>query len=76
MPPTAKRFALGCRRTYGRNWMKIRKTLCGLSRKEIEDNLDSLGELVSNAKYICRRCARVSGKKKHLCKPVKLESIK
>lgn len=56
--------------------MKLRKTLCGLSRKEVKDNLDDLGELALNAKYICRRCARVSEKTKHLCKPVKLGSLK
>lgn len=56
--------------------MKIRKTLCCLGRDEIEDHIDDLIEIVSKAKYICRKCARVSSKKKHLCKPMKLEAKK
>lgn len=55
--------------------MKIGK-LCDLNRKEIECNLRDLEELVSKAKYICLRCARVSEKKKHLCKPAKLGTTK
>ena len=54
--------------------MKIRGTLCRLDRNEIEDNIDDIAEMVSKAKHICRKCARVSRKKKYLCKPVRLES--
>lgn len=54
--------------------MKIRKTLCGVGRNEIEDNIDDLAKIVSKARYICTRCARASKKKKYLCKPMKLES--
>jgi len=56
--------------------VKIHKTLCRLDRNEIEESINELTEIVSNAKYLCHKCARVSKKKKHLCKPVKLESQK
>jgi len=54
--------------------MKIRKTLCSLDRDEIEDNIDEIAKIVSGARYICRKCARVARKKKYLCKPVRLKS--
>jgi hypothetical protein len=56
--------------------MKIKKTLCCLDRDEIKDNIDELSELCSSPKYICRKCARVSGKEKHLCKPVRIKAKK
>ncbi len=56
--------------------MKIRKPLCRLNRHEMEDHLDDLAEMASQASHICRKCARVSTKKKHLCKPMKLNSTK
>lgn len=52
------------------------KTLCSLDRDEIENNIDDIAKIVSNAKYICRRCARASNKKRHLCKPIRLEPKK
>ena len=56
--------------------MKIRKTLCRLDRDEIANHIADLAEMVSNAKYICRKCARVSPKKKYLCKPTKLAAAR
>jgi hypothetical protein len=56
--------------------MKIHHSLCSLSRKEIENNMDVLAEIVSSAKYICRKCARASKKKKYLCKPTKISTQK
>lgn len=50
------------------------KMLCRLKRDEIEDHLDELTDLVSPARHICRKCARVANKKKLLCKPVKLHT--
>ena len=46
--------------------MKIRKTLCSLDKDEIEDNIDEIAKIVSGARYICRKCARVARKKKYL----------
>jgi len=54
--------------------MKITKTLCSLGRDEIKENMAKITEIVSHPKFICRKCARVSQKKKHLCKPVKIKS--
>jgi hypothetical protein len=56
--------------------MKIRKTLCCLDRNEIAENIADLAEMVLHAKYICRKCGRASTKKKHLCKPARLDSPK
>jgi len=50
------------------------KKLCCLNWDEIEDHLDDLVEIVSPARHICRKCARVANKKKVLCKPVKLNA--
>jgi hypothetical protein len=50
------------------------KMLCRMSRDEIEAHLDELTELVSPARHICKKCARVANKKKVLCKPVKLNT--
>jgi hypothetical protein len=54
--------------------MKIRYKLCRLDKKEIEENIDALAELVSRPKYICLKCGRVCRKKGNLCKPMKLPS--
>jgi len=46
--------------------------LCNLDKKEIEENMPAIVEAVSKPKYICQKCARVSKRKKNLCKPKKL----
>jgi len=56
--------------------MKIRKALCRLSPNEIEEHLEELAEVVSPARHICRKCTRVSNKKKYLCKPAKISPLK
>jgi hypothetical protein len=56
--------------------MKLRKTLCSLGRKQIEENIGDLSEIICNPKFICCKCARVSNKKKYLCKPSKLKQKK
>ncbi|NTU52804.1 MAG: hypothetical protein HGA97_03700 [Chlorobiaceae bacterium] len=52
--------------------MKPDQKLCQLGKKEIEENLATIAEVVSKPKQICKNCARVSKKKKNLCKPKKL----
>jgi len=52
-------------------YMKPDHKLCQLGKKEIEENLAAIAEVVSKPKYICQKCARVSKKKKNLCKPKK-----
>ncbi len=54
--------------------MKPDHRLCNLDKKEIEENLPAIAEIVAKPKYICQRCARVSKKKRNLCKPKKLPS--
>jgi hypothetical protein len=52
--------------------MKIQHKFCRLGKKEIEENITEIAEAVSKPKYICQKCARVSRKKKDLCKPKRL----
>ena len=53
---------------------KMDETLCRLDKKEIEENMTAIVEVVSHPEYICKKCARVCSKKKLLCKPEKLPS--
>jgi hypothetical protein len=55
--------------------MKIKKTLCDLSKKEIKDFEKELAVIVMNPKYMCEKCVRVSSEKKLLCKPHKISEI-
>ncbi len=50
------------------------KSLCKLTRKEVEKNIKNLVKDVVKPRYYCEKCARVSKKKEHLCKPVKIVS--
>ena len=56
--------------------MKKGKTFCDLSKDYIAKNMDEMISLVDNPKYICRKCARTANEETHLCKPVKMKSIK
>ena len=51
---------------------KENKNLCKWKKKDIEKHFDVLSEVVSDPEYICAKCARVSGKKKNLCNPKKI----
>ncbi len=52
--------------------MKIKK-LCGVSKKDIEQNLEDLLPVLKKPKYVCTQCCRTAKAKKNLCKPLKLE---
>ena len=52
--------------------MKIKKTLCDLSKKEIKEIDKELRKIVASPQYICEKCVRVSSDKNLLCKPQKL----
>ena len=52
--------------------MKIKKTLCDLSKKEIKEFDKELKKIVKDPKYICEKCVRVSSEKDLLCKPQKI----
>lgn len=45
------------------------KRLCKLNRSEISAGLGEIYSLVSDAKYLCRSCARSSQDSAQLCKP-------
>ena len=51
---------------------KSAKTLCEWKREKIEEDMDELKALVRDARFICRKCGRVSNDEKALCKPEKL----
>jgi hypothetical protein len=53
---------------------KLKKTLCKLDKHDIEENMDNITSLVSEPKYLCLKCARVSTKKRYLCSPIKIKS--
>ncbi|TLU85900.1 MAG: hypothetical protein FDX21_04910 [Chlorobium sp.] len=55
---------------------KVKKTLCKFGKHDIEENIDSIVSLVSEPKFLCLKCARVSAKKRHLCSPIKIKSSK
>lgn len=54
--------------------MALKKTLCELSKKEIKEFEKEIWEIVKEPKFMCEKCARVSGEKKILCKPQKKKS--
>jgi len=47
---------------------KLDKSLCKLKKEDLEENLKEFKKLVSVPKYFCKKCGRVSAKKKNLCK--------
>jgi len=49
-------------------------TLCELleDKKYLKKHFEDYKELVRDARFICKKCARVAHKEKHLCKPTKL----
>jgi hypothetical protein len=50
------------------------KTLCDLDKQDIEKKLDEIAKIVTDPKYLCRKCARASNKKEYLCKPQRIKS--
>lgn len=45
------------------------KSLCKLTKKEVEANLAEIALLVNAPQFICEKCARASNTKKILCHP-------
>ena len=45
------------------------KKLCKLADK---GDMDALIALAKDARYICKKCGRVSSQKRNVCKPVEL----
>ena len=52
--------------------MKIHGTLCDLKKRDIEHHIIQFAKELAHPKYICRKCVRMSSKKKHLCKPERM----
>ena len=51
------------------------KTLCEWSKSDLEKSAAKLAGLVVNARYFCRKCARVANRESVLCKPKKLPPV-
>ena len=52
------------------------KELCKIQEVLIRKDLEAYVALVDNPKHVCKRCGRVANKKKLLCKPIKIKSLK
>lgn len=52
--------------------MKAEFVLCDLKKAEVEKRLHQITEIVSQPRFICRKCCRVAKQKKYLCKPIAL----
>ena len=51
---------------------KTSKPLCKWDKDEIKDNFKELKKIVSEPRFICRKCGRVVKKEEYLCKPEEL----
>jgi len=50
------------------------KALCKLVKEDyLDDHLESYMTLVTEPKYVCKKCGRVSNDEKRLCKPKKIK---
>ena len=47
----------------------INKKFCDFNKKELKQHEEGIINLISNPKYYCKKCIRVSSKKDFLCKP-------
>ena len=47
----------------------IKKSFCDFSKEELKQHKEGIITLISNPKYYCKKCVRVSSKKDFLCKP-------
>lgn len=50
------------------------KTLCDWKKKDIEKHFDELCEILSQPRYVCRKCARCAHSSRYLCKPRKMKT--
>ena len=44
------------------------KTLCDLKRDDLEKDFSKIVNIVSQPRFICKKCARVANEKQYLCK--------
>ena len=52
---------------------KKEKRLCKWKEDDISEKFDEFITIVSDPKYVCKKCGRVADKKKWLHKPVSLK---
>lgn len=48
---------------------KVGKPLCKWDKDDIKDDFKELKKIVSEPRFICRKCGRASKKEEWLCKP-------
>jgi len=53
--------------------MKKNKSICSLSKSDIEKDFKEICEIVKDPKYICLKCGRAANQKSNLCKPEKMK---
>lgn len=51
---------------------KVGKPLCKWDKDDIKDDFKELKKIVSEPRFICRKCGRASKKEEWLCKPEQL----
>ena len=49
------------------------KRLCKWKEDDISDKLDKLTQIVTDPRFVCKKCGRVADKKKWLHKPASLK---
>jgi len=52
---------------------KKEKRMCKWSEKDLDEKFDKFTAIVSNPKFVCKKCLRVADKKKWLHKPAPLK---
>ncbi len=55
--------------------VKLKTTICKLSKTEIQQSLELLAREVLTARYLCRKCGRAAHHKSLLCKPVPMPDV-
>lgn len=55
--------------------VRMSKTLCDWSKKEIERHAGELLSIVTPQNYMCFKCARTACAKHYLCRPESIEKI-
>ena len=48
---------------------KENKPLCKWDKEDIKDNFKELKKIVSEPRFVCRKCGRAAKKEENLCKP-------
>jgi hypothetical protein len=57
----------------GKTMAKKEKRMCKWSEKDLDDKFDKFTAIVTNPKFVCKKCLRVADKKKWLHKPAPLK---